>query len=424
MDKIKRLDDQLKSRMAENKAARSRVAYKNTEDIETEIARLQKQVDTGMMKLVDEKKALAEITSLYKQRKGFAAFDQAQRGIDDVKAQIAELRKQLEDPEFKALSEKYTKISKELDDIRAEQDEAYKGLNSLRDERTKAYAEQQEKSAAVKELKDEYFKAKRAYAAYEREALQKRRERQKAEREAYEAEKRRQVAKEKLDEASAPAFQDQIIATEGLIRYFDPTYKPEKSSIESSKFAAEAQRTVDAEGIKGTRLAKKDEAEENYFVGKGGKKAKKGRKGGNDASASSNASTPQPSGEGKFNLPLGVIEELSRVGMEPPMTQADVPTVVEKLKSKLEDWKKDQDRKTKEVSFFAGIHIKGPLFSSICRVLDSSSLSVMIPRYFDANCECRILPKPKRKLTVSTLKLRLLMARLAMPINMRITKAT
>ena len=305
-----------------------------------------------MMKLVDEKKALAEITSLHKQRKGFAAFDQAQKGIDDVKAQIAELNKQLEDPEFKALGEKYAKISKELDETRAEQDEAYKNLNSLRDERTKAHAQQQEKATAVKEIKDKYFQAKREYAVYEREANQKRRERQKAEREAYEAEKRRQAAKEKLEEASAPAYQDQIIATEGLIRYFDPTFKPEKSSVESSKFAAEAQRTVDAEGIKGTRIARKDEAEENYFIGKAGKKSKKGRKGGNDASAS-NASTPQPSGEGKFNLPLGVIEELSRVGIEPPMTQGDVPNIIEKLKGKLEDWKKDQDRKTKEVSAFA-----------------------------------------------------------------------
>ena len=352
MDKIKRLDEQLKSRIAENKAARARSAYKSTEDIDREIARLQKQVDTGMMKLVDEKKALAEITSLHKQRKGFATFDHQQKGIDDVKSQIAELKKQLEDPEYKALSEKYAKISKELDEIRTEQDEAYKNLNGLREERTKAYGEQQEKANAVKDIKDKYFQAKREYAAYEREANQKRRERLKAERDAQEAEKRRQVAKEKLDEASAPAYQDEIIGTEGLIRYFDPSYKPEKSSVESSKFAAEAQRTVDAEGIKGTRLARKDEAEEHYFVGKGGKKSKKGRKGGNDASASSNASTPQPSSEGKYNLPLGVIEELSRVGIEPPMTQADVPTVTEKLKSKLEGWKKDQDRKTKEVSFF------------------------------------------------------------------------
>lgn len=352
MDKIKRLDEQLKSRIAENKAARARSAYKSTEDIDREIARLQKQVDTGMMKLVDEKKSLAEITSLHKQRKGFATFDHQQKGIDDVKAQIAELKKQLEDPEYKALSEKYGKISKELDEIRSEQDEAYKNLNGLREERTKAYAEQQEKLNAVKEIKDKYFQAKREHAAYEREANQKRRERLKAERDAHEAEKRRHAAKEKLDEASAPAYQDEIIATESLIRYFDPSYKPEKSSVEASKFAAEAQRTVDAEGIKGTRLARKDEAEENYFVGKAGKKSKKGRKGGNDASASVNASTPQPSSEGKYNLPLGIIEELSRVGIEPPMTQADVPTVTEKLKDKLEGWKKDQDRKTKEVGIF------------------------------------------------------------------------
>jgi hypothetical protein len=77
-------------------------------------------------------------------------------------------------------------------------------------------------------------------------------------------------------------------------------------------------------------------------MGTGGKKGKKGKKG----TASPAPSTPT---EGKFNLSMGVIEELAKVNVEPPMTQSDVPAVIEKLKSKLDHWKKDQDKKTKEV---------------------------------------------------------------------------
>lgn len=345
-EKISSLDATLKARIAEQKTARSRVSYKNVEEVDREIQRLEKQVDAGTMKLVDEKKALAEISNLRKQRKGFAGFDEAQSGIDDVKAQISELRKELDNPEAKALSEKYNGIQKELDNIKAEQDEAYKSINSLRDERSTIHAEQQEKYLAMRDIKDQYYKARKAYKEYEDEAYRQRRERQKAERDAYEKEKRRKIADKKLEEASEPAFVDEILTAEGLIRYFDPTAPEASKSLRGpSGFAAEAQRTVDDSNIKGTRVMRKDE--ENYFMGTGGKKGKKGKKG--SAAGSTTSSTPSESG--KFNLSMGVIEELAKVGVEPPMNQSDVPSVVEKLKVKVEQWKKDQDRKTKEVRY-------------------------------------------------------------------------
>lgn len=342
-DKIRKLDEQLKSRINELKTARSRVPYKTAADVDREIERLQKQVDTGTMKLVDEKKALTEITSLHKQKKGFAGFDEQEKGIADIKAQIAEQKKTLDDPEQKALSEKYTELQKELDVLKAEQDEAFKNLNSLRDERTKAQAVQQEKYSAMKAVKDQYYQGKRAHADYEHQAYKARQERKKAEREAYEASKRRAVADQKLEDASQLAYSDEIITAEGLIRYFDPTALPAKEASGPGKFAATAQRKVDDSGLKGTRLVRKDEDEENYFVGTGGKKGKKNRK----APAAPAASTT-PS-EGKYNLSIGVIDELNKIKMDVPMSQADVPNVVAKLKEKLDFWKKDQERKTKEV---------------------------------------------------------------------------
>ena len=75
-----------------------------------------------------------------------------------------------------------------------------------------------------------------------------------------------------------------------------------------------------------------------------------GKKKGKKASqADGNSATSSLVPESKFHLPLGVIEELSRIGVEPPMGQGDVPEVVKKIKDKVENWKKDQDRKTKEV---------------------------------------------------------------------------
>jgi len=335
-EKIKKLDEQLKSRLAELKASKGKVNFKSADDVDQEIARLQKQVDGGMMKLVDEKKALSEISNLHKARKNFSQFDSQQKGIDDLKAQIAEQKKLLDDPENKALSDKYTKLQAELDALKAEQDEAFKNLKALRDQTDKARAEQQEKYLARKELKDNYYQSKRAFQNYEFEARKIRNEKRRQEQLQYVASKRKETANKRLEEASAPAYLDEIIATEGLIRHFDPSALPPKEATVTSKFAASAQRTVDDAGLKGTRVSKKDSEEEVYFAGTGGKKGKKGKKGG--------ASTA-PS---KFNLNMGIIEELAKVGVDAPSSQDEVSATVEKLQAKLAHWKEDQDRKTKE----------------------------------------------------------------------------
>lgn len=321
------------------------MSFKNVGEIDQEIARLEKQVDSGTLRLVDERKALSDISNLRKQRKGFSGLEEAQKGINDLKAQIAELKKTLDIPEAKALSDKYSEIQKQLDAIKAEQDGVYKNLNSLRDERTKLRNDQQKKYAAIREIKDNYFKARRAYKEYEDEAWRVRRERQKTEREAFERERRKKVADKKLEEASALAYTDEIITAQGLIRHFDPSYNfsllgLEDKKEEGSNFRAGVGRTVDDSGLKGVKVVRKEDREEDYFAGTGGKKGgKKGKKGG--AAAGSEA--------GKFNMNVGIIEDFAKVKIDPPMNQSDVPASVEKLAAKITEWKKNQATKTEEV---------------------------------------------------------------------------
>lgn len=341
-EQIKKLDEQLKSRIAEQKVARSRVSYKNVGEIDAEIEKLDKQVNSGTMKLVDEKKALADISNLRKQKKGFSGFDDAQKGIDDVKAKLKELRDGLDDPAAKALSEKYNAIQAELDSIKAEQDEAYKNVTALRANRDKAHADQQEKYMAIKKLKDEYYQGKKAAQQHEFEQRQKARERQKAEREAWDKEKRKERAEKMLAEARDPAYLDEIRRAESLLRYLDPASAPATSTplLAPSGLTATAQRTVDDSGLKGTRVVRKDEREDEYFAGKG-KKSKKGRKG---------TDSPAIPAGSKFNCPPSVMEDCSSMGIEPPMTAADVPAVTEKVKEKLAHWKADQKAQTERVS--------------------------------------------------------------------------
>jgi uncharacterized coiled-coil DUF342 family protein len=337
LDQVKRLDEQLRSRITEQKNAKAKVPFKSIEDIDRQIASLDKQVNSGTMKLVDEKKALSDISSLRKTRKNFGQFDDAQKQIDDLRAKIKEIKDSMEDPEQKAMSDKYNKLQAELDTLKAEQDEAYKGLSSLRDERTKLQAEQQEKFTAIRKLKDDYYGQKKAYQAYEREARDKQRERKKAEYERIVQERKKADAERVLAEASDPAYLEEIRRANSLLQFLDPEHKIEKGPLMAdSGFAAQAQRTVEESAPKGTKVVSKKDREEDFFPAT--KKGKKGKKSSGAATAAGNAKF--------YSCPPSVVEDCGFLGVDPPMSSADVPSVIEKVKAKLDTWKNDQEAQT------------------------------------------------------------------------------
>ncbi|KAL2261079.1 hypothetical protein VTK26DRAFT_4732 [Humicola hyalothermophila] len=338
-ERIRKLEDDLRARIAEQKKAHARVPFKSTEEIDREIERLEREVNGGMMKLVDEKKALAEISNLRKQRKNFSQLDDAQKVIDEIRAKIKAAKEELEDPEAKALSEEYSNIQAELDKIKAEQDEVYNNLSALRKERNKLHAAQQETYRAIKKHQDEYHAARKAFVAWDRERRQKQREREQAERERIAKERRMERAKKMLEEASDPAYLEEIRRANSLLHFFDPTHPVvEKSPLVADKgLAAEAQRKVDDSGIKGVRLVSKKDRDDEYLpaVKKGGKKGKK-----SSHAADSNSKF--------FNCPPSVIADCAFVGVDPPMSAAEVHAVIEKIKAKLDHWKADQPEQTRK----------------------------------------------------------------------------
>ncbi|KAF2814371.1 uncharacterized protein BDZ99DRAFT_516970 [Mytilinidion resinicola] len=80
------------NRQKELNYAKARSPFQTVDDVNWEIDRLQKQVDTGRMKIVDEKKALSELSSLYKARKNVAGFVEQQKAIQELEAQLGRLQ--------------------------------------------------------------------------------------------------------------------------------------------------------------------------------------------------------------------------------------------------------------------------------------------------------------------------------------------
>lgn len=196
----------------------------------------------------------------------------------------------MQNPESKALSEQFNKLQAELDVIKAEQDGAYKNISALRADRDKAYNDMQEKYHALKKVKDDHWAAKKAFQHYEYEARQRARERRKHEQATYELEKKKERAAKLYEEASEPAYLDQIRQGESLLRFLDPSYTKESAPLKApSQFTASAQRTVEDSGIKGMKVVKKDE--EDYFK-PSVKKGKKGKKAPEAATPSSKYNCP------------------------------------------------------------------------------------------------------------------------------------
>lgn len=131
------------------------------------------------MKLVDEKKALVEISSLRKHRKTVESFSSQQAAIDADKAKIDQVRKELDDPEQKAASKKFDELRKELDEVNKRMEEVSKSRDGLYDERNaressfspqQLYVLTRSVRRSVSKQLDELWQKKKASATAFREA--------------------------------------------------------------------------------------------------------------------------------------------------------------------------------------------------------------------------------------------------------------
>lgn len=305
---------------------------------------LEKQVESGSMKLADEKRALQEISQAKRTRKIVEGFQAAQNSIDADRSTADEVRQQLDDPESKAISDRYDKIKAELDEVKKESDEAYAG-------RTKLFEERDNLQAQITTL----FNEKRASAHQFREANDRywtkvhedrarRAERARAQRAAEEAQKKLEHAQQLREEASLPAYQAEIEDCQTLIDALSgknsDTVVLSSSSLPVKDDVAGVPklelRQVEASGDGLVARKKKGEDEETYFVGKG-KRGKKDK-------------IPKMAHEADTlkNLPFGTITALSKLAIPLPSAASDIPRVVEDLKTKKAWYEANQTRVTAE----------------------------------------------------------------------------
>lgn len=365
LEDLRTLQDNISKKIKDLQHAKSKTPYKSTADLDSRIQRLEQLVESGSMKLVEEKKALSEISQLKKNRKTVENFDLLQSQIDADRAKVDQLKATLDSPEAKALNKRYDEIKAELDAIQAEQDKQAGSRGKLLEQRTQLSAKLDALYQARRDRQAAFRAANDAFYAKLNQERERRLQKQREERAALEAEKRKEHEQQLREDAALPAFAKEIEDCDVLINYFS---KGTSGSAEDAKQADAAPKAVGGKALnlrqvnqdamvpKGAVLRQKNEDEETYFAGNANKARKskgKSRRGTPlDLNAVDSVATdenaPAASSEGKLNVPLGTLSALLALSIPPPANLADVGRVVENLKLKKQYFVSNQARVTRE----------------------------------------------------------------------------
>ncbi|WWD20132.1 hypothetical protein CI109_104608 [Kwoniella shandongensis] len=365
-EEMKRLQENVGKKIKDVQTQRGKLGYKSVADIDARIEALDKQVESGSMKLVDEKKALQEITLLRRSRKTLEATGSTDEAIAADRAKIDELKKQLDDPEAKKVSERFDALKKEMDGLREEGNKAFEERGKLFDERNALSAEMDELYNRKRQSAQKHREDNDKYYAKVQADRQARQDRFKADKAREDAARREEEIVRLREDAKIPAFTSEIDDCNVLIGWFKGKYGSGEVPATHAAAAADSAsvvegvkaleiRKVDEDAFKGMTLKKKGEDEElGGFFGGGKSKSKKkasGKKG--TPSAGSGAATPASetgatsSSSGAVNLPMNLLTALLSLGIPPPSGKEDLQRTVDDLETKKAWYEANSATKTK-----------------------------------------------------------------------------
>ena len=314
---------------------------------------LDRQVESGSLKLGDEKRAIQEISNSRRLRRTVEGFQAEQAAIDREREEEQQLRAQLDDPEAKAISDRYGELNAEFEGLKREGDEARANRNKLFDEKNALHAEIDAFWSLKKESQQRFKDANDRYWVKIKEDQAKRAERLRQQREADEKQKKLDLVERLREEASSPAYQIEIQDCQTLLDAFSKGTTSEvpavTSAAEQKKAALVGVPQLDIRKVEAPTdmvvRKKKGGEEEAYFVAGKGKKPKKGAK--SNGHNSPALTTPSTS-TSHFQIPLPTLTALLMLSIPPPSSRDEIPRVVEDLKTKKAWFEANQELATKE----------------------------------------------------------------------------
>ncbi|KAJ2147785.1 multicopy suppressor of BFA (Brefeldin A) [Coemansia sp. RSA 1807] len=344
-DKQASLTAAISKNAAELKAQQAKLTYKSVEEIDEAIAQKEKQIESGKLRIVEEKRLANEIASQRRARKLVEQAAKLQKTIDADVAELAEVDAQLGDTNAQALSDEHEQLQSELDGLKASQEQGHQKRNELFDERTRIMKALDDAWNKKRALQDEFRQQKNSFFHWQQDERKRRAQEEKQQRIQEQREKRLALAQDQREEAELPAFQEEISSCDTLIAYL-ASLQPAAGSGSRSEgstrpsSAASNARAVDAnEHVPAGMVAVKKATgnDDMYFAGTAKNKKKHARK---DKAGSTKADA--------LKLPLGVAESLLHLQITIPTSTSAIAATVDKLAARKQHFVDRQPTATAE----------------------------------------------------------------------------
>ncbi|KAJ3186717.1 hypothetical protein HDU85_007537 [Gaertneriomyces sp. JEL0708] len=342
VEQLKSLQAAIRKKDDEARNSKDRLGYKKPEDVDAQIALLERKQQSGQVSLAEEKRIIAEISNLKKARKILEGFANELTSLESSKAQIASIRTQLDamDPERAAVRAKLDDIKAKLTELDTERKSQQGEFSDLINDHKSIKTELDAEYDKLRALKSGYKKQKDDWYAWQREAQSRKREQyQQRKREEQEARLQAQAERER-EAAEIPAYSDEIFQCTNLISFLGTFVgeTPKQAAEETATAPAAAAPLRQVPGIPEGAVMLKKKDDEDYLVLGGGKKSKKGRR-----QNGSGAGTPQLK---PFKLDFDIIDQFVKLKIELPVSAQDVPATISALEEKKKWYKENQEEAT------------------------------------------------------------------------------
>ncbi|KAI9339667.1 hypothetical protein BDR26DRAFT_862097 [Obelidium mucronatum] len=280
MELVKSLAAGIKKKGEESKNAKN--AVKNVADIEAKILNLERQINAGVGSINEEKRLVNEISTLKKQRKAFESAPAGSSGstIEADKAQIDALKAELDllKPRKDEINAQYDAVKAELNASNDGKKKDFGAFNSLLTQKKALKAELDGLYETLRATKDDFKRRNDEWFEATKAERARRDQEYKDEQKRIQNERLQKAAEVALEDAEIPAFTEEINICNSLISFLSQYSTGGKvvanaAEATTSAFAKEARKVDSALPDGAVALKKKDEREEDFFMG-GGKKGK------------------------------------------------------------------------------------------------------------------------------------------------------
>lgn len=326
---LDKMQNQREKLIKDKKDARNNIRFNSMEEIDKEIAKLQRQQETTTMSLPEEKRLIKEMDALKASKKHVASLQDRDADLDNVQAQRKTISEQIraKDVEIDAISAQMTETMDTMKKINEDENTKRNAIQELFSARDVVKDKMKEKLKEKDTLRDEFRLKNDEFYNMQRAVREQKKMQYEEEKRKREEEHAAYLAAIEAEEAKKIPYEEEQTLCDYLADYLERTYLGKTDKKEEKKDDFVAAKDDPFAGL--TPMKKKDD--EEYF-GKGKGKKKRVRQ-----------AKKQDSEKKAFNLSVDLFEQFGFVSLSPPTSIEQVEQSVKDLRAKKE-WYKEQPR--------------------------------------------------------------------------------